>query len=88
MDVFKKIDSLVESAKTIVQQNNRRALIALYAEGLKNKLTEANFAVTKLQQLKGRSDKLQTDTAEPATIEDRRYFYSDAFWSFLYSSLD
>ncbi len=88
MDVFEKIDSLVKSPKTIVTHNKRRTQIALYAEGLKNKLTEANFAISKLQQLKGRSDTLQTDTAEAASIEDRRYFYSDAFWAFLYASLD
>ena len=88
MDINERIDSLVKKAKTVVMKDSRRLLIDIYAEGLKNKLKEADFAITKLQQLKGLSDRLQTDTAEVATIEDRRYFYSDAFWAFLYSSLD
>ncbi len=88
MDITEQIDSLVKKAKRIVTRENRRLLINLYAEGLKNKLTEADFAIKKLQLLTGRSDKLETHTMEEDKIEDQRYFYSDAFWAFLYSSLD
>lgn len=86
--VIEQINSLVNQAEKTIQQSGRRHLIQIYAEGLKSKLTEADFAVSQLQRLRGLSDKLQTNTAEDATIEDRRYFYSDAFWAFLYSALD
>jgi len=88
MDIFGQIDSLVKDTKELIRQKKRRKLINIYAEGLKKKLWEANFAIKKLKELRNQSDAYQTSTSKEEEITDQIYFYSDAFWAFLYASLD
>jgi len=89
MDLFDKIDSLVKEAKETGCRESKQSRIKLYAEGLKNKLTEAEFAIKKLKEISGKSDRFQTPTQDDTpTIEDQVYFYTDAFFAFIYASLD
>ncbi len=89
MDLFEKIDLLVKETEGVGCRESRQARIGLYAEGLKSKLTEAEFAIRKLMEISGQSDKFLTPTQDDApTIEDQVYFYTDAFFAFIYASLD
>lgn len=61
----------------------------LYTEGLKAKVTQVNFALDKLSDFSNISDDTTTSTGQDGiTITDKVHFYSDTFWTFLYSSLD
>jgi len=89
MSVFDKIDSFVDEARAIIPQETRSRKLKLYAEGLKAKITQVNFALERLSEFDNKTDDTTTSTAQDAfTITDQVHFYSDTFWTFLYSSLD
>ena len=61
----------------------------LYAEGLKAKLTQVNFTLDKLSEFNNITDDSTTSTGQDGfAITGQVHFYSDTFWTFLYSSLD
>lgn len=89
MSVFDKVDLLVDQANRIIPQKTRRRKLKLYAEGLKAKITQVNFALDKLSEFNNKTDETTTSTVQDAiSITDQVHFYCDTFWTFLYSSLD
>lgn len=89
MQVFDEIDSLVTRANSVIRQKTRKEKLKLYAEGLKAKIKQADFALSTLSTFADRTDETVTSTAaEETSISDRVHFYCDASWTFLYSSLD
>jgi len=89
MTISVEIDKLVANAKAVVPQAGRNDKIFLYGEGVKSKLTQAEYSLAELQSYSNKSDESTTTTnPEEATISDRVGFYCDAYWAFLYSALD
>jgi len=89
MNTFDKIDSLMEQANNIIPQKTRKQKVKLYAEGLKAKITQMSFALEKLSEFDNKSDDTVMSTEQKSfTITEQVHFYSDTFWTFLYSSLD
>lgn len=89
MTVFDKINSCVQRVNSNIPQKTRKQKVKLYAEGLKAKIIQVNFALDKLSEFNNKGDDTATSTAQDTfTITDQVYFYSDTFWTFLYSSLD
>ena len=89
MSVREKIDELKSEAEAQLPQKSRRKKILLYTEGLKSKMLQADYALSQLTFLADRTDTAATTTAtEEYQISTKVGFYCDAFWAFLYSSLD
>lgn len=89
MAVTDQINSLVQRADSTIKGKTRRQKLRLYAEGLKAKIKQADFALSNLSTYAGRTDEIVTPTdPEEPTIADHVHFYCDSFWTFLYSSLD
>ncbi|HUU08980.1 MAG TPA: Cthe_2314 family HEPN domain-containing protein [Phycisphaerae bacterium] len=89
MTVFERIDSTAEKANVHIAQKTRRMKVTLYAEGLKAKIRQADFALGRLLELANLTDSVQQSTdAAPDAILHEVYFYSDTFWAFSYSALD
>ena len=87
MSVFDEIDALVLRSANLLQKTRIQKL-ALYREGLKAKITQADYALAKLSDFENRSDETESSTAAGEFgITDRVHFYCDSFWIFLYSSL-
>ncbi len=86
--LLSEIDKLVEKSKDI-SSKTRLAKVRLYAEGLKAKLEQVDYALTCLEQFTNRSDDMESTTEEEAySISMQVNFYCDSFWTFFYSSLD
>ena len=89
MTVFDKINSCVDQVNSKIPQKTRKQKLKLYTEGLKAKIIQVNFALDKLSEFNNKTDDTTTSTAQDAfTVTDQVHFYSDTFWTFLYSSLD
>lgn len=89
MSVVARIDNLVAAANTQIKQQKRKKKIHLYAEGFKSKIRHADYALQQLSSFSDRTDETATTTAtDEFEISERVGFYCDAFWAFLYSSLD
>ena len=88
-DVLSEIDSLITRGKKAIPRKSRRKKLKLYAEGLKAKLRQVDFALAQLSQYQEQADGLTERTGSRAfSVTDQIQFYCDAFWTFLYSSLD
>jgi len=85
-DIFHLIDELIRKSKQVIRQKTRSKKIELYAEGLRDKLKQAQFAIERmnssLSDIDSSSGKVDFSTLEKA------HFYCDSFWAFSYSSLD
>lgn len=89
MGIFEKIDSFVDKGNAEIPQKTRKQKVKLYAEGLKVKITQVDFALERLAEFDNKADDTTISTGQGVfTIIDQVYFYSDTFWTFLYSSLD
>jgi len=86
--IFEKIDELVKKSEHKAQKTQKKKIL-LYAEGLKAKLKQVDYALTCLEQFDNRSDATISTTEEKSpSISMQVSFYCDIFWTFLYSSLD
>ena len=85
-DIFDLIDELIRKSKETIRHEASSKKIELYAEGLKDKLKQAQFAIERMN-----SSLSDTDSSSGkvgfSTLE-KAHFYCDAFWAFSYSSLD
>jgi hypothetical protein len=89
MNVKEKVEALISEADANVPQKTRRQKIRLYAEGVKSKMRQAEYALSQLTSFSDRTDATTTSTAaDEYGISERVEFYCDSFWAFLYSSLD
>ena len=90
MNIDGMIDNFLAVANAEVGQKGRRQKITLYAEGVKAKLRQADFALRELTRLNGVIDANISSTAagDEFKTSEKVQFYCDAFWTFLYSSLD
>src|SRR3989338_10385976 len=89
MSLIEKIDGFIARAETSVPQAIRRQKIILYANGIKSKLTQSRLALRQLTLLSNDTDLTTTSTdPEDFKISEKVGFYNDAYWAFLYSSLD
>ena len=83
------IDLLVERAITTGVSQYRQQRITLYAAGLKGKIRQTELALSRLTEFDNQSDEYTTSSVpDEFTIKERVHFYCDAFWTFLFSSLD
>jgi len=88
VDVLEEIESFKKRSK-IIPQKTRVQKIQLYSEGLKAKMKQAEFALDSIKSFEQQSDQSTSSTANNAlSISEKIEFYCDAFWTFLYSSLD
>jgi len=88
MNIQKEVEALISKADSKVSEA-RRKKIHLYAEGVKAKIRQAEYALNKLESFSGRTDITMTSTApDDYEISEQVGFYCDTFWAFLYSSLD
>lgn len=86
------VDAKIDRAKIRICYSiapEAHARISLYAEGLKGKFREAEFALKKILTL-GSINTLTTTFSPQAEfeIEDEIRFFVDAYFAFLYSTLD
>ena len=89
MDIYQEIDDLVSRAEKAVPQDNRKQKLKLYAEGLKAKLRQSEYALRSLANYNDQMDQLSSSTAkDDFLVSERVQFYCDAYWTFLYSALD
>jgi len=89
MSVEEETDALVERAEGKVPQKTRKKKLALYAEGLKAKVYQVEYALASLVELSGQLEEVSTSTDPDAYDPTRKVaFYCDSFWTFLYSALD
>lgn len=85
-DVSDLIDRLITKTTQEAKQKTRRQKIALYAEGLKDKLKQARFAIESMNSLSSEVNSSSAD--KDFSILDKAHFFCDAFWAFSYTSLD
>lgn len=86
--IFEKIDELVKKSEHKAPKTRKKKIL-LYAEGLKAKLKQVDYALTCLEQFDNRTDATESTTEEKSpSISMQVSFYCDIFWTFLYSSLD
>ena len=89
MIIYQEIDEFMSTAETRISQKTRRQRIKLYGEGLKSKIVQANYALSQIRKFSNRTDTTATSTSpDEIEIAAKVGFYCDAFWAFLYSSLD
>lgn len=88
MPLSDQIEALYQRATAAGVAARRFNKVRLYGEGIKAKVQQADLALYELEQLAGRSDTIETTTDASFLIEARVNFYCDAFWAFLYASLD
>ena len=86
--VIKEIDNLMVRSK-IITGKRRKEKIKLYSEGLKAKLSQVQYTLSRLESFNSRTDETESTTAEDNyPVLAKVHFYCDTFWTFLYSSLD
>lgn len=89
MTLFAEIDTWLADAQSKIRQQSRKQKVELYAEGVKSKLQQAEYSLAQLIHFAKQSDHTTTTTdSDEPTITDRVGFYCDAYWAFLFSSLD
>ena len=88
MAVDKHVDEALARVARAKIGKRRLDSINLYAEGLKGKFQQAKIALHYLEGICTPLTRLQPAESEPYLDEDLVQFYCDAFWAFLYSSLD
>jgi len=89
MKIQQRVEAIIAEADSNVPQKMRRQKIRLYTEGLKSKVRQAEYALAQLASFADRTDATTTSTAaDDYEISEQVGFYCDAFWAFLYSSLD
>ena len=89
MSIYEKLDDWITDAEGKIPQKGRRQKVRLYGEGVKSKLRQAEYSLERISAL---TEEFAGTTATTNTTEisasDRVGFYCDAYWAFLYSSLD
>jgi len=89
MDIYQEIVNLVNRGDKVIPQDTRKQKLRLYAEGLKAKLRQAEFALYSLATYNDQMDESSSSTAkDDFFVSERVAFYCDAYWTFLYSALD
>lgn len=89
MSIYEKIEDWIVDAETQVPQQGRKKRVRLYGEGVKSKLQQAEYSLKQISILSNEADDTVVTTGpEETPVSDRIGFYCDAFWAFLYSSLD
>ncbi len=89
MTLFAQIDAWIIDAEGKIPQQGRKTKVRLYGEGVKSKLKQADYSLAQLTLYSNQSDDTTTTTdPEETSITDRVGFYCDAYWAFLFSSLD
>lgn len=89
MSVFEQIDILKNKGEEDIRQKQRKRKLAIYLEGLKAKIIQADYALARISTYEDKTDDTVTQTTQAQyLISDKVNFYCDSFWTFLYSSLD
>lgn len=89
MTLFAQIDAWIIDAEGNIPQQRRKKKVRLYGEGVKSKLKQAEYSLAQLALYSNQSDDTTTTTdPDETSITDRVGFYCDAYWAFLFSSLD
>jgi hypothetical protein len=89
LEIDEILSKCLELAEDGISQTRRKEKALLYAHGLKAKLKQSQFALHKLIGFENSSDRMTTTTSpDNVRIKEQVEFYCDAFWAFLYSSLD
>lgn len=89
MSVSGEIDLLERRAQSISGRGYRRHWLIVYAEGLKAKIEQAEFALDELTKIISQIGNTVSATSPNAFLPGNDvYFYSDGFWAFVYSTLD
>jgi hypothetical protein len=89
MDVYKVIEDM--SRRNSAGKAKRvTGIIQLYSFGVSAKLREASYALQQLAKLASSEAEVTSSTTstDETELNDRFHFYTDAFFAFLYSSLD
>lgn len=87
MSVYDAIESM-SFRITIGEPHKISKNIILYSAGLSTKLRNSEFALKHLRELSLQSDLLSTSDNNEFKISEQIHFFVDAFFAFLYSSLD
>ena len=92
-DIYMLVDdclnTLLIKSTSAIPQKVRRERLKLYVEGLKSKIRQTKFVLAHLLTLSGQEDDVFSSTEEELqSVLEQVCFYCDAFWIFLYSSLD
>lgn len=87
MSVYEEIDEMSNR----LSQGERRQIkerIKLYSEGVKAKLKNAEYALSKINELSPQNDNMTTSETPDFCVFDKIHFYVDSFFAFLYSTFD
>ena len=89
MPIYQEIDNWIATQATTITQNRRQQKTQLYAEGLKNKLEQAQYSLSQLELLASETGPtvVTIGDSEPPIL-DRIHYHSDAFFACLYSAID
>jgi hypothetical protein len=89
MSLIDDIDDWIVDAETNTPQATRKKKIRLYGEGVKAKLRQAQYSIDCISTLASEFDgTMVTTDPDEASVSARVEFYCDAYWGFLYSTLD
>lgn len=90
MALNQKVDQFLTRAKAGIAHRDRLDNINLYAEGLKGKILQANIALGQLREMCRPVPTTMPPQEDFSSSQEQELvqFYCDAFWAFLYSSLD
>lgn len=87
MSVYEKIDEMSNR----LNQGERRQIkesIKLYSEGVKAKLKNTEYALSKINELSSQSNDITTSETPDFCVIEKIHFYVDSFFAFLYSTFD
>ncbi len=90
MNISRAIDLAVQRGETIISEIERKQKLRIYAEGLKAKIGHVEFALNMASEVVQKTELVSvSESVETISkVSDELYFYTDAFWAFLYSCLD
>jgi len=87
MSVYEDIEDMSARLQTGTQRRIS-GKIGLYSSGVKAKIKNADYALSKIMELSSQSDDSTTSTEQDFLISDKLHFYVDSFFAFLYSAFD
>jgi hypothetical protein len=89
INLYSEIEGLITRSNSVIPQQSRKKRVILYAKGLSAKVNQAKYALSRLSSFSDMSDDSTSSTeVESFPVTEQLQFYCDAFWAFLYSSLD
>ena len=89
MSIESAIEELINRCTaTAVPQKWRRDRINMYAMGLRSKFRQARFALEVLETLYDAEETVTSTGDDWLTQKEKIEFYTDCFWTFLYSAFE